>query len=176
MKKVFLGLILLAVVALIGWHGFIYYDNYFPFGRMRETPAVRPQEEPLLVMETGLVPFKGGEMTYRVSDPKALAAPFPMDTPEVIERGKTGYFTYCAQCHGTRFDGNGTVGQSFYPLPTDLRSRKVQSKSAGALFYEISYGIPGGRQPALDTTIDADDRWRIVAFIRSLGTHRSAEK
>jgi mono/diheme cytochrome c family protein len=99
-----------------------------------------------------------------------------VDTPEVIERGKTGYATYCAQCHGTHFDGNGTVGQSFYPLPTDLRSRKVQSKSAGALFYEISYGIPGGRQPALDTTIDVDDRWRIIGFIRSLGTHQSAEK
>lgn len=176
MKKAFLGLVLLALVAVIGFHGFTYYDNYFPFGRMRETPAVRPHEQPLLIMEAGVVPFEGGEMTYRISDPNALKTPFPMNAPEVIARGKTGYFTYCAQCHGKYYDGNGTVGQSFYPLPTDLRSGKVQSKTAGALFHEISYGIPGGRQPALASTIDVDDRWRIVAFIRSLGARTSAEK
>ena len=84
MKKVFLGLILLGLVAVIAWNGVIYYDNYFPFGRMRETPGVRPQEEPLLVMESGLVPFKGGEMTYRVSDPNTLKAPFPVDVTAPI--------------------------------------------------------------------------------------------
>ena len=39
----------------------------------------------------------------------------------------------------------------------------------GLLFKEISYGIPGGRQPALATTIEADERWRIVAYVKSLG-------
>ena len=176
MKKTVLGLVLLAVVGAIAFNVFIAYDNFFPYGRMRETPAIKPHEQPLLVMEAGVVPYKGGEMTYRASDPDRLPPPFPMKRSEVIARGKTGYFTYCAQCHGKYYDGNGTVGQSFYPLPTDLRSKKVQSKSPGAVFYEISYGIPGGRQPALAGTIDVDDRWRIVAFIRSLGVHTSAQK
>ena len=59
----------------------------------------------------------------------------------------------------------------FAPLPTDLRSPKVQSQSEGALFQHLSYGIGGsGRQPALATTIFIDDRWKIVAFVKSLGT------
>ena len=176
MKKTVLGLVLLAVVGAIAFNVFIAYDNYFPYGRIRETPAIKPHEQPLLVMEAGLVPYKGGEMTYRASDPDRLPPPFPMKRPEVIARGKTGYFTYCAQCHGKYYDGNGTVGQSFYPLPTDLRSERVQKKTSGALFYEISYGIPGGRQPALAGTIDIDGRWRIVAYIQSLGIRGSAQK
>jgi len=61
------------------------------------------------------------------------------------------------------------VGQSFHPLPTDLRSDRVQSKLPGELFKSVSYGVPGGRQPPLQTTITIADRWRVVAFIKSLG-------
>jgi mono/diheme cytochrome c family protein len=89
----------------------------------------------------------------------------------VIKEGAQQYVNFCQQCHGVNYDGIGTVGQSFAPLPTDLRSPKVQSQSEGALFQHISYGIGGsGRQPALGTTIFMDDRWRIVAFVKSLGT------
>ena len=87
----------------------------------------------------------------------------------MIAAGKNLYFIYCAQCHGQNYDGNGTVGQSFTPLPTDLRSEKVQSMSAGKIFKDISYGLPKGRQPSLATTIDITDRWRIIAFVKSLG-------
>jgi mono/diheme cytochrome c family protein len=80
------------------------------------------------------------------------------------------YQVYCAQCHGNNFDGNGTVGQSFQPLPANLRSPQVQAKTEGELFKSISFGIPGGRQPALDTTITPNDRWYIIAFVQSLGS------
>jgi mono/diheme cytochrome c family protein len=82
------------------------------------------------------------------------------------------YFTFCAQCHGPGFDGNGTVGQSFSPVPADLRSAKVQAAPAGELFKTVSYGIPGGRQPPLDTTVTVNDRWSVIAFVQSLGIRR----
>jgi hypothetical protein len=55
------------------------------------------------------------------------------------------------------------------PLPTDFRSPDVQSKLAGELFKSVSYGIPNGRQPPLETTIPIDDRWSVVAFVKSMG-------
>ena len=67
----------------------------------------------------------------------------------------------------------GTVGQSFSPLPGDLRSAKVQKLTDGMMFKEISFGIPDGRQPALATTISEMDRWRIVAYVKSLGVHET---
>ncbi|MCU0604330.1 MAG: c-type cytochrome [Desulfobacterales bacterium] len=170
MKK----LIALAVVlagALGAYHALVFYDNNFRYGRMRETPAVKPHEEPLIRMEGGIVPVFGGDAVLRATPGPALKPSFAMEDANVIARGKAVYFTFCAQCHGLNFDGNGTVGQSFMPLPTDFRSPAVQSKSAGELFKSVSYGIPGGRQPPLETTIPIDDRWCVVAFVKSMGVH-----
>jgi hypothetical protein len=61
------------------------------------------------------------------------------------------------------------VGQSFKPIPTDLRGPKVQDAGDGALFQVIAYSKPESRHPALATTVTPEDRWRIIAFIRSLG-------
>jgi mono/diheme cytochrome c family protein len=164
--------ILAAVILLtVAYRALVFYDNRFAHGRMRETPAVKPHETPLLLMEAGVVPFSGGEALWRAADGRELRSPLDPGDPEVIRRGEQQYATYCAQCHGVRHDGNGTVGQSFAPLPRDLRDPAVQSMPAGKLFKEISYGIPGGRQPPLATTIAAEDRWRIVAYVQSLG-HR----
>ncbi|MFZ0132462.1 MAG: c-type cytochrome [Desulfobacterales bacterium] len=168
MKKMAL-LLVVAVVVLLVYNLLMFYDNYSPYGRMRETPAVKPYEQPQPIMPAGLVPVDGGEALYRAGAPESLTSPFsPADTGVILE-GATLYFTYCQQCHGINHDGKGTVGQSFAPLPRDLRSAAVQARSEGDIFKEISYGIPGGRQPPLATTIAAADRWKIVAFVKSLG-------
>ena len=168
MKK-FIGLlIVIGIIGYAGYEALMYYDNNFRYGRMRETPAVRPYEVPLLKMEAGLVPVNGGEAVYRTTAGINLMSPLKMQEATVIARGKAVYLTFCAQCHGYNYDGNGTVGQSFNPLPADLRSAKVQSAINGDLFKSISYGIPGGRQPALETTITVKDRWHVVAFVKAL--------
>ena len=169
MKKAIGLLIIVGIVVLVAYHGLIYYDNNFPYGRMWKTPAIRPHEEPLPIMEAGVIPFMGGETIYRETPGNELKSPLAKGNPKDIELGKIEYFTFCAQCHGKYHDGNGTVGQSFYPLPGDLRSEKVQSQPEGALFQEISYGVQGGRQPALASTIRVLERWRIIAYVKSLG-------
>jgi mono/diheme cytochrome c family protein len=159
-------------VALGAYYALMFYDDNFRYGRMRETPAVRPHEEPLILMEAGVVPVSGGDAVLRATPATALKPPLALEDADVIARGKAVYFTFCAQCHGPNYGGNGTVGQSFMPLPTDFRTSTVQSKPAGDLFKSISYGIPGGRQPPLETTITIDDRWSVIAFVKSLGLHQ----
>ena len=169
MKKIFLVLIGLLVILYVAYEALMYYDNYFIYGHMRETPAVRPYEKPLLIMEAGLVPVTGGELGFRVARAEDISSPLAMYEPQTIKAGQTVYQTYCAQCHGRNHNGKGTVGQSFHPLPGDLRSTQVQTRSNGALFQEISYGKPGGRQPALATTVSITERWQVIAYIKSLG-------
>jgi len=169
MKKIIGFFIVVGVVLFVAYEALMYYDNNFRYGRMRETPAVRPLEDPLLKMEEGIVPVSAGEAIYRATPGVDLKSPLDAADPLVIARGKAAYLTYCAQCHGYNYDGNGTVGQSFHPLPTDLRSPPVQSKPDGELFKSVSYGIPNGRQPALQTTVTIDDRWHVIAFVKSLG-------
>ena len=139
------------------------------WGRMWETPAVRSHEKKVPDMPKGTVPFGGGEEIWMKMPAEDILSLVPADDPLVIEQGKTLYFTYCAQCHGPQFDGNGTVGQSFAPLPTNLRSEAVQKSIDGVLFKSLSYGVPNGRQPPLATTIELADRWKIIAFVQSLG-------
>ena len=170
MKKIIGFLVVVAIVILAVYHALIYYDNNFRYGRMRETPAVRPYEAPLLIKDAGLVPINGGEAIYRVSAGVDIQSPIDFAQPAIIRRGKAVYLIYCAQCHGHNFDGNGTVGQSFAPLSTDLRNAKVQDSPAGVLFRNISYGVPDGRQPPLHATITVEDRWRVVSYVKSLGT------
>lgn len=172
MRKIIAIAFILVAVVLIAYKGLTVIDNDFMPGRMRETPAVRPYEEPLLTMKEGVIPFEGGEATYRAAQGKKVKSPLRKGDPLNVKLGKILYFTYCAQCHGKYHDGNGTVGQSFHPLPTDLRSVKVQSLPEGVLFKEISYGVPNGRQPPLATTIEVMDRWRIIAYLKSLGVRR----
>ena len=169
MKKIIGFFIVVAIVLYGAYEALMYYDNNFRYGRMRETPAVRPHEEPLFNMEAGLVPINGGEAIFRATPGVDLKSPLDASEPLVNARGKAVYLIYCAQCHGYNYDGNGTVGQSFHPLPTDLRSSEVQTKAEGELFKTVSYGEPGKRQPALQTTVTINDRWHVIAFIKSLG-------
>ena len=172
MKKIVIIVVLLAALVFVGYKALIKIDNDFMYGRMRETPAVRPHEEELLTMKQGVIPFEGGEAVYRAADGKRLKSPFLKGDAASIKSGETLYSTYCAQCHGKYHDGNGTVGQSFHPLPSDLRSVKVQTRYEGMLFKGISYGSRNGRHPPLATTIEVMDRWRIIAYLKSLGPRR----
>ncbi len=169
MSRILGAVSIVATIALVAWGLITLYDENLQVGRMWETPAIRPHENPLPIMDENTVPQEGGELAYRLSDPAQLQAPFDLTASQVIKSGQTGYVRYCIQCHGKHFDGNGTVGQSFAPLPGDLRSAKVQSAPVGELFHEISYGKPEGRQPALASTISIDRRWHIIGFIKSLG-------
>jgi mono/diheme cytochrome c family protein len=159
MKRIVILAVFVAVMLTAAYTVITLYDTNLKVGRMWETPAVRPHEQGLLIMEPGVLPFNGG-------------SPFKNDDPKVVASGKSLYFTYCAQCHGKYHDGNGTVGQSFHPLPGDLQNARVQSLPRGTLFKEISYGVPDGRQPALATTIEVMDRWRIIAYVKSLGLRK----
>jgi len=170
MKQVVVILIAVSVVLTGAYLVITAYDDNLSVGRMWQTPAIRPHEEPIPVMTAGIIPFNGGEVLTRTARAEELISPLSGTSAFNFKRGETGYTRYCSHCHGKYHDGNGTVGQSFQPLPGDLRSAKVQVMSDGALFHEISYGKPDGRQPPLATTISMADRWQIIAYVKSLGT------
>ena len=54
MKKAILIFVLLGAFGFVVYQAVMYYDNNFPYGRMRETPAVRPHEKPLLIFFGGI--------------------------------------------------------------------------------------------------------------------------
>jgi mono/diheme cytochrome c family protein len=165
MKRFVVIFVLVGVGLWVAYSVFIYYDNNFRFGRMRETLVVKPHEAPIPTMDQDAVPIHGGEAVLRVSDGEGLSSPLQSNAPETLAVGKKAYLNYCMPCHGKNLDGLGTVGQSFYPLPTNLKDPSVVNQEDGDLFYTISYGK--ARSPALATTMSVNDRWAVIHYVRS---------
>jgi mono/diheme cytochrome c family protein len=82
--------------------------------------------------------------------------------------GQGLFIQHCAICHGYYGSGKTEIGLGEYPHPPDLRSRSVQGMPDGELFYIIQNGIRYTGMPAW--TLANDDIWRLVSYIRQLGT------
>lgn len=139
------------------------------YARMTNDEALQTHEAALPPLPSGTVPAAGGVEALRAADPKALRSPVS-PSPALAERGRTAYGHFCEPCHGPWADGQGTVGQSFAPLPTDLASARVQGQSDGELFRTIGLGLR--RHPPLADTVSEADRWAVVAFLRTLPGRR----
>jgi mono/diheme cytochrome c family protein len=135
------------------------------YGRMKEDEAVHTYRADMPEMPTRTIPTDGGIQILREADPDKLINPIAY-SEESVQRGKEAYGYYCIQCHGPLADGLGTVGQSFAPLPANLKVPNVQDQSDGSLFYRISLGF--NRHPPLWYTVAEDNRWAIINYIRSL--------
>ncbi|MBI5441816.1 MAG: hypothetical protein HY900_11475 [Deltaproteobacteria bacterium] len=136
------------------------------YARMKDDDALDTYQSEFPAAPKGTVPVGGGVEVLRTADAAKLVNPVPA-SPEAVEQGRRAYAYFCIPCHGPLLDGNGTVGQSFAPLPTDLRSRLVQDQPDGKLFRKISLGY--ARHPPLAETVAERDRWAILRDLRALG-------
>lgn len=88
----------------------------------------------------------------------------------VVERGHGRYVIYCAPCHGAQGDGQGPVAQRGGLLvpPPAMTTDRLKEMVVGKIFSAITYGVNNGNMPSYAAQIPADDRWAIVAYIRSM--------
>jgi mono/diheme cytochrome c family protein len=134
--------------------------------RMRAQPKFVPYEVAFAALPAGVVPI---EEYYApapsVAEAAAMKNPVEPNSTN-IERGRVYYGYYCAFCHGANGNGEGPVGQSYMPRPTDLRTDKVRKMTDGELMRAMLVGT--GHEPVLEYTIDAPKRWYIVTYVRWL--------
>lgn len=157
--KVLRGSTLLAPLV---WLALLSGCNY---ARMTDDEARQTHEVSLPPLPAHTVPVHGGTERVRAADPKSLKRA-PVVSPQLVAQGKAVYGQFCVHCHGPQADGNGTVGQSFSPLPADLAGPVVRAKDDGTLFSEVSLGFR--RHPPLADTVSEGDRWAVVAWLRTL--------
>jgi putative heme-binding domain-containing protein len=90
----------------------------------------------------------------------------PFDTPEGVEQGKALFQIHCTYCHGA----NGEGGRG-----ADLTTGQYRRGGSNPnLFATVRNGIPGTEMPAVRAT--DDEVWKMVAFVKKLGTLAPAEK
>jgi mono/diheme cytochrome c family protein len=137
------------------------------YGRMNQDEAAHLYRSALPELPPGSIPVTGGLERLRRTPPDEVRLSLPA-TAATLGEGKKAYEYYCVHCHGPDGNGKGTVGQSFAPLPADLKSAYVQSQTDGAILHRISLGYK--RHPPLGYTVSEKDRSALVHYIRSLAS------
>ena len=91
-----------------------------------------------------------------------------------LKKGGTLFERYCTACHGVSGRGDGPMAEQWSRLPKDLTHPDRQARMTdGEIFWKISAGHRQGQDeimPGVGYKLNADDRWRLVLFVRSLVT------
>jgi hypothetical protein len=161
--RVAMAIIVLALVAggsLVAWavlHG----------PRMWVQPNVRAFQAQVPQMPAGVVPAIAPATAPSVVEAQAMVNPLTL-TPENVARGDIYYQYYCLYCHGVHGDGNGYVGQSYIPKPTDFRDPAIQTYTDGELLRAMLLGV--GHAPILEQVVLPEHRWYLVLYTRYLAS------
>lgn len=86
---------------------------------------------------------------------------------ESIAEGKTLYTKHCKSCHGTKGLGDGSKAAQLDTEAGNFSKADFQAQPDGALLYKSIEGRDD--MPSFKKKIpDADERWSIVNYIRTL--------
>jgi Cytochrome C oxidase, cbb3-type, subunit III len=91
--------------------------------------------------------------------------PFPVTT-QVLERGQQRFNIYCAPCHSRLGDGNGMIPQRGLKHPPSFHDERLRKAPLGYFFDVMTNGF--GAMLDYSAQVSAEDRWKIVAYIRAL--------
>jgi mono/diheme cytochrome c family protein len=96
--------------------------------------------------------------------------PLP-STAETIKAGKKLYEQDCAPCHGVTGLGNGAVGKTLNPPPSNIAaSSKMRMATDGYLYWATAEGgVPlGTAMPAFKGVLKENQIWEIIIYLRTL--------
>jgi mono/diheme cytochrome c family protein len=140
---------------------------------MRVQPKLVPLEAWTPPVPDGVIPVIAQPPAVpSPEEASQLRNPLP-DTERTRRTGQVYYGYYCAFCHGKTGLGDGPVGASYTPAPTDLSLQKVQTLSDGDLYRAMLTGA--GHEPVLGDVIHPQRRWYIVSYVRSLQSGRAQD-
>lgn len=140
------------------------YESYTENPNFTDGKTMQPPVE-------GTIPRGAVPYAYEKTDEdRALAASNLVNvleaTPENISQGKKWYGIYCAQCHGDKGDGQGSlyVSKKYTYPPASLLSEKMMANPEADIYHVITVGH--GIMSEHGSMIRPEDRWRIAMYIK----------
>jgi cbb3-type cytochrome oxidase cytochrome c subunit len=82
--------------------------------------------------------------------------------------GRGIYTQNCAACHGMEGRGNGPNALSLEKKPANFTRPFYKQYPDDFWFYRISEGVPGTRMPRFGETLTEEQRWYLVAYLKTL--------
>ncbi len=101
----------------------------------------------------------------RVDGDFAKDLPMPVSR-ELVLRGKERYDIFCSVCHDPAGYGNGMVVQRGFKQPESFHIDRLRSMPDGFYYEVITSGF--GQMAGYAYQIRPEDRWAIIAYIRTL--------
>jgi mono/diheme cytochrome c family protein len=94
-------------------------------------------------------------------------------TPQAVSKGRALYQRHCASCHGNGGKGDGPAAGFGADIPDDLTDPERRDRlTDGEIFWKLSTGLRAGPEVVMAgfsrQISSEDDRWRVVAYLRSL--------
>jgi cbb3-type cytochrome c oxidase subunit III len=107
---------------------------------------------------------------YGTTPDEAMRAGRELSAPPspavVLERGARVYQIYCQPCHGAAGKGDGPVAMRGFPPPPSFLAEHAVHLADGQMFHTVTYGQKN--MPSYASQVSPEDRWRVVAYVRSL--------
>lgn len=94
-------------------------------------------------------------------------------TPDAKAEGQKLFMAQCVSCHGDKGDGDSPTGKALKPPAGDLTAAAFQDAvKDDYIFWRITVGAAGGPEgsgmTAFKDTLNEEQRWQVVAYVRSL--------
>lgn len=94
-------------------------------------------------------------------------------TPNAAAEGEKLFKAQCISCHGEKADGDSAIGKALKPPAANLTTAEFQNGvNDDYIFWRITVGGAGGPEGSGMTpfkdTLNEEQRWQVVAFVRSL--------
>ncbi|MBP3957397.1 cytochrome c [Gemmata sp. G18] len=137
------------------------------------------------------------------SKPKVYVDEYPFAITQAdLKRGQERFTIFCAVCHGPLGNGQGKIWERGYLTPTSFHTKPVAADEVAAKNKDEGLGLSRGYKlwgyrvpmdeapvgyyfevitkgyggmPSYSAQIPADDRWRIIAYIRVLQLSQRAD-
>lgn len=157
----------LAGAALVAIGTLIYFSIMFTGPRMQVQPKIKTYSRSMPLPPGGVVPVEKNDRALPSAAQASRMKNPVADNQQNRDRGKVYYGYYCLFCHGENGQGDGPVGYSYMPAPTDLHDPKLARKSDGDLMRSMLLGT--GHEPVLSRIVLPVHRWYLVTYVRALG-------
>ena len=108
----------------------------------------------------------------KVNGQPATSFPFPITAAD-LDRGQERFNIYCSPCHGRTGEGNGMVVQRGFKQAASYHTDRLRQAPVGYFFDVITNGF--GAMPDYAVQIRAEDRWRVIAYVRALQLSHNAQ-
>ena len=133
---------------------------------MYRGPEVQPYAEAPRVTPADTIPVHGGEPPMSLEQATIREHNPLQPTPENLAKGKEQFNTYCAPCHGTSGQGNGSVAHILAKPPKNLVTGTSKDLPDGYIYGAIRDGVLS--MPSYSEEMPAEQRWQVIMYIRSM--------